>query len=256
MKNSIRKLFSKAKDEIPLPINEPKWKFDPTDPRKFFFMHIPKTAGTTFRKMLHRQAPKNYMWPDQQFLRENGNRYPSRKQLVSDYKSELNHPILIGHYGMDLLTVLPEDVIILTFVRNPYERILSHIKHICALDNSFDGDPNKVVEEKLLDILYIQSKMLQYKPHNNKGFKKLLDNIDRIEFVGLTEEFEKSIALCNKMFGWKLEMIEPQNQRKNEILDSLSAINKNKIIMQLVPEIKAYRNVHLKFQKLCKEHNI
>jgi len=239
-----------------LPVEKPQWTFDPTDERKFFFMHVPKTAGTTFRKMLDRHAPQGYLWPDQKFLKKNGNRYPSRKQLVSKYKKELNSPIVSGHYGMDLASTLSEDVIILTFIRNPYERILSHIKHICALDKNFNGDPNLVLDSNFDTIMYLQSKMLMFKPHTREGAMKNLACIERINFIGLTEEFERSVRLCNIMFGWKLELIEPQNQRKDEILGPLSSKNRNKIIRHLIPEIRAYSNVLTKFEVLCQKYNV
>ena len=254
MSKKFLKIFAKAKEV--LPEDKPLWSFDPTDDRKYFFMHVPKTAGTTFRKMLHRHAPKNYLWPDQQFLKNNGNRYPSRKNLLSKYNDKLTTPILSGHYGMDLLPVLSEDIIILTFIRNPYERILSHIKHICALDKEFRGDPNLVLDKKFDTIMYVQSKMLRFRPHNREGAKKLLESIDRINFIGLTEEFDRSIALCNKMFNWKLELIEPQNQRKEETIQALTPKNKTRIIHYLIPEIRAYSNAHLKFESLCEEYGV
>jgi len=56
LNSKFRKIFAKAKNN--LPAEKPTWSFDPNDERKFFFMHVPKTAGTTFRKMLYRHAPR------------------------------------------------------------------------------------------------------------------------------------------------------------------------------------------------------
>jgi len=254
LKNKLINLFSKAKES--LPEEKPLWSFDPQDERKFFFMHVPKTAGTTFRKMLDRHAPEGHLWPDQKFLKKNGNRYPNRKQLIDNYKKELNSPIISGHYGMEIASLLPEDILILTFIRNPYERILSHIKHICALEKEFKGDPNLVLESKFDMIMYLQSKMLNFKPHTREGAMKNLECIERINFIGLTEEFERSITLCNKMFDWNLEMIKPQNQRNNEILAPLSGKNRSKIIRNLIPEIRSYSNVLAKFESLCEEYKV
>jgi len=157
---------------------------------------------------------------------------------------------------MDLLKHLSDDVIILTFIRNPYERVLSHIKHICAIDQTFNNDPNLVIQKKLSHILHVQSRMLRYHPINKLGFQKMEGNVKRINFIGITEEFEKSIALCNKMFDWKLETISPQNQRPSEILNQLSPKNKNLVIQRLIPEIRVFRTTYDKYQRLCDEYEV
>ena len=254
MKNKFKNIFAKAKESIPE--IEEKWKFDPNDPRKFFFMHIPKTAGTSFRKILYQHAPPNYLWPSQKFLRENENGYPTLQELLSNYKNELNKKIIIGHYNFDLIQHLPNDVFVLTFLRNPYDRVLSHIKHMCALDNKFQNNPNLVVENNFKQIISVQSKMLRFQPPNKKGFETMQANIERINFVGITEEFDKSIQLCNTMFNWNLENIKPQNQRPNKQLEMLTEINKSKIIQAIIPEIRTYKVAYSKFNALCKQYQL
>ena len=255
MKNSIRKLFSKAKEEIPFPSNKPEWKFDTNDPRRFFFMHIPKTAGTTFRKILENHAPKGHVWPDQNFLKTSGKKYPSEKILLEKYRTEMASPIFLGHYNLDILQHLSKDIIVITFLRNPYERVLSHIKHEVKVQKNI-VDPNDVVENKLNKILYTQSHMFRFKPTNQIGLKNMKKNIGRINFIGITEEFDRSIDLCNRMFEWNLEKIEPQNQIDDSILDQLSSKNRSKIITNLIPEIRTYRNALQKFNQLCAKYKV
>lgn len=232
------------------------WKFDNNDPRRFFFMHIPKTAGTTFRLILNRHAEEGYLWPDQKFLNSNKSKYPQRAELLSTYKNYLNKNILVGHYDIDILNNLPKDTITLTILRNPYERILSHIKHICAVDQKYNGDPNLVLEQNMKQIVYTQSRMLKFQPFNKIGFDNVKKNINRINFIGLTEEFEKSIHLCNKMFDWHLDLIAPQNQRPDKVIEMLSSSNKSLIIKKLIPEIRTYNLASKKFNKLCEQYNV
>ncbi len=254
MKNKIQSIFNRVTKA--LPEVKPEWMFDFGDKRKFFIMHIPKTGGTTFRKMINRHSPEGYLWPDQQFLTNNGLKYPKQKDLFPKHKVNINSPILIGHYNLDVIKELDKDIIILAFFRNPYERILSHLKHVCAVNKSYNNDPNKVLEKNFKQIQHVQSRMLRYQPLNKKGFDKMQQNFHKIHFVGITEEFNRSINLCNKMFNWKLDIIEPQNRRPVQINEKLSEENKSKIIKELTPEIETYNIAYMKFTNLCEEFNI
>ncbi len=88
-------------------------------------MHIPKTAGTTFRGFLERS------------IRENGGNpapfsgtYPSYANfLATAGRLGEKFDLISGHYPFHVRTLLPAGSPIISLIRNPIERCLSHIKH-------------------------------------------------------------------------------------------------------------------------------
>ena len=111
---------------------------------KLFFMHIPKTAGTSFRRFLERSVREcggavseraaDGIWsPDSES-------YPSYADFVANRAEPFrNCDLVSGHYPYHVTAFLDSDTTVVTVLRNALERCLSHVKHQMALEKQVNG---------------------------------------------------------------------------------------------------------------------
>jgi hypothetical protein len=106
---------------------------------RLFFMHIPKTAGTSFRRFLERsvreqgarvsERTRDGIWS------EDSESYVSYDEFVSEAGARLrDFELVCGHYPYHVTELLPSGVVVVTVLRDPLARCLSHVKHQMALE--------------------------------------------------------------------------------------------------------------------------
>ena len=90
-----------------------------------YFLHIPKTAGTSVTKWLADHIDQEKVCPAKNW-----------DQLVMlDQRALSTYRIFAGHFGMDFEPFLGRRIAAVTLLRNPLRRTISHYKHVCR-------DPN------------------------------------------------------------------------------------------------------------------
>lgn len=106
---------------------------------KLFFMHVPKTAGTSFRRFLERSMrarsasvsarERDAIWSDE------SESYPSYDAFVApEGAAHRACDLVCGHYPWHVVELLPPETQVITVLRDPLERSLSHVKHQIALE--------------------------------------------------------------------------------------------------------------------------
>ena len=176
------------------------------------FMHIPKTAGTSLRKIIENQV----LAKERLFI------YSAEDKLdFVNFKNKDKLKLIFGHfnYADRLDTYLDRQYKFITFMRNPVEQVISNYYH---LYNTFIKNKNKpkqksFVNRKFLESLEafvtntrvannLQTKYITGLTHNKQKLypKKTLNlakyHIDNyFDFVGVTENYNDSIKyICNK----------------------------------------------------------
>lgn len=95
-------------------------------PNKFYFLHIPKTAGTSIRDWISESGRFN-VCPDGLW-----------SQLLSRDATELkDYSLFFGHFYRHLFRHVAFPLEILTFLRNPFDRALSHYHHVLRDGNHY-----------------------------------------------------------------------------------------------------------------------
>ncbi|HEC84763.1 MAG: hypothetical protein DRR08_26700 [Candidatus Parabeggiatoa sp. nov. 2] len=179
--------------------------------KKLFFLHIPKTAGTSLRKLIKKEYPGKaclYLY------------YPAPFQPAVIKEIHANLPaakVLYGHFSFGIHQLLGIQGHYVAFLRNPIERVISFYNHNARQS---DTPYYAAIQEGLSLLDMLQSERI---PETNNhvtriiaccGLPGMLDDtrvleqaLDNIEkhfcFVGLVERFAESVNLLGKKLGWK-----------------------------------------------------
>jgi len=198
-----------------------------------YFLHIPKTAGSSFTCFLDEYYEKEKIFPFQNwndFLKKRPSNMP-------------NYELARGHFGYCFHHVFGiEKINFMTILRNPIERTISQYHHMTVdrMNNNWIYEfPYSKIEHMLYKcpwvISNIQVKHLAYdenilekeikfpyiflENYENKNmeilFEKACFNLNKFIFIGIFEKIEKSIEnLCEKM-SWTKKQINHVNFLKN-----------------------------------------
>ncbi len=162
----------------------------------YFFVHIPKTAGTSFRKALQQNESVSMIY-------DYGEKFPesSRELLKIDPLTltpsnaifhEQKHNILCGHVNYQRYAHCVSENNIISIVRNPVERIVSeyqHLKRLAGLSISFEEFYSNTIQQdkqwKLLKGLGAEAEVL----------------------IGLTSHYKYFVELFSDKFALPIETI-------------------------------------------------
>jgi hypothetical protein len=164
----------------------------------FLFVHIPKTAGTSFRVGLQRIAAGR-------ILRDYGSEtpettdalrpigYPLQTEAVRALVDEQEIEWIVGHvpYRRYAFLVPPERVV--AFVRDPVERVVSEYHHF-RRHHGYVG----TLAEFALD------------PRNHDMQARCLRGLplERIALLGVSSQYDRSLALFERRTGIRVESIQ------------------------------------------------
>jgi len=218
--------------------------------KKIFFLHIPKTAGTSLREIII----KNYGIENCYFIYSKGAGFNTLDDFKSLDKQKINkYKVFMGHVTYNTELFKDIDAEFVTFIRNPIDRIISYYQHIMNNDTKF-------AEQKVSLLRYLEnSKDIQLHNHQvrvlsnlrnlpitNKHLVHAKQNYkNKFLLVGLVEDFHESIKILSKKYKWKFS-------------DNIKAnVSKNKIDRQYyskleISKIKAMNELDFKFYRWVK----
>jgi len=164
------------------------------------FVHIPKTAGTSFK-----DAAIKYVGDSLVAKHYGGGSLESTPWIIENLSDNKDYPALyrrlivekfqffIGHmHAMPAALVVPIRQVA-TIMRSPTEQVLSHYNHhVRWLD--YKGSVSDYINSKAFK--NIQSRMLAPLP------------ISLIGFIGITEDYNNSIDIFNRMYGYKFNALK------------------------------------------------
>lgn len=167
--------------------------------RDIVFVHIPKTAGTSLRKAFE-QSAKNHL-----ILKDYGNSPETtpalsaliKEQRLADLRQKFDRPnrgiFVSGHVPAKRYWPFFHAESFVTFVRNPVDRVLSEYNHFVS-----HYGWNKPVEEFVAT------------PRFRNLMTRVLEGVDlaAFGFIGITEEYERSMDQLRSFVGIELPMLK------------------------------------------------
>lgn len=161
---------------------------DPT--KTYYFLHIPKTAGTTFKSILQQEfQPEQICYAD--------NLLSLSKNWYSD------HRLFMGHYFYGIDKIIGKKPVYLTFLRDPVKRFISHYHYLKRLEwhpfHQYTGSIESFMDSPVIQehCANVQTRMLAATV--NKNVKEHWDKPALL----LLRELEKSVMRSDKS---KLEL--------------------------------------------------
>jgi hypothetical protein len=175
-------------------------------PPKACFIHIPKTAGTTLARLIER----NYRACQRQSFY---NKAAIQNQLPKALQNP-NIKMVYGHYFFKEDLFPPQQVYTFTFLRHPVHRVVSNYLHLKRSANPRHkewmqgiGSLPQFLETKQAynnqcRRLAGAQNMAAFKAAPQAALELALKRVKTLGLIGITEDFDKSLALLAHDLGW------------------------------------------------------
>ena len=193
--------------------------------KKLFFMHMPKTGGTSLEAYLRDQYAVESIFPKFNYLNFG----------LTDLSCIKYYNLVMGHFDIRVLNYLPEDCIKATIFREPVSLTISALKH-AMLDSNFcptglnlEGKSlQQIIRDEgiLLQFCNLQTGYLSSLPYFKNypdvlaeefvfngivlDFDRALSNLKKFDFVGIFEEYDESLNYLADLCGLYQPKVKPR----------------------------------------------
>ena len=238
------------------------------------FIHIPKSGGTTFREICKSKYLVGEHW---YFVPPLNN--DSLSAVLKMAPSNIRRIKMIsGHhpYGLHKLLDEPTPRIYLTMLRHPVDRTVSLFNYLNKINlypelrergmgflDFIKSGINQTTDNGMTRYLCGDSgSAIPYGEVSLAHARQAIENMNNhFAFVGLSEKFDLSMLVIQKILGWKYPpWYVPYNQTKLPIItvEALSSAEKDFLLDFLRPDIMLYEEARrlfpLKVESVLGEH--
>ncbi len=216
--------------------------------KHILFIHIPKTAGTSFRIAAEEYFGKENTFYDYTLLSDETSKeiktaiYDANDlyQLYSMI-SKSEDSFLSGHYSVEKYDRVYSALNIVSFVRNPIEQVISHFNHYKNYHNYKKEFVDFMKEPRFRNT---QHSMLHRRPLAYYGF------------LGLTEEYATSIEMFNALYGTELLPIYANTKSEGSLkIEDIDKKTQDQIKRLNSKDIKLYESIKKQFELRKKLYN-
>ena len=189
---------------------------------RFFFLHVMKTAGTTFVRQLQQQFPTESIYP-----------CPTIDWVTEhDYEAYINIPRLLaltperraeirvytGHFPFMVCDLVAPGITTLSVLREPLARTVSVLKHFKRVEPRFrECTLEAIYDDRQIFRFFVenhQAKVFSLVPEDNEPaincgltmddarYERARRNLARVDVLGLTEAYDDFVLETQRRFGW------------------------------------------------------
>lgn len=210
---------------------------------KFHFLHVPKTAGVTLHSLLQQNFKIEETFVFRQFSNTGQFDYlPKRVSRVFGYNFVSAHFPFWYFQKNDLR--FGQNYIV-TVLRDPIERVISHWTYINSRRNLKDMEPL----QSPLDVHpNIMCKMFASDPNltGEELLKSSIENLQKINFIIFQDDFENGVKALFAKLNFPIPQTIPVLNPSSKIEVSVETIKKIKELNALDIQLYEFANQHLR----------
>lgn len=188
-------------------------------PPSYFFVHVMKVGGFSLARMIRTEIfSGRELYPHEVdgHALEASISYPTLRNLPEQRRREIR--FYSGHFPFAASQTLGSHIRTFALFRDPVERVVSHIKHFKqrtpgykdrTLEEIYQNPPafaayldNLQLRAFAIDSIAQGGSMFEPTRLSESDIERALDRVDRVDVVGLTEDFADSVRLMATEFGW------------------------------------------------------
>lgn len=174
--------------------------------RTIVYLHLPKCGGTSLSVALERLVGPLEVFPDRQMIGRNGGDYPGFERYLGMTARERAAVRLVrGHYGFDIVEQVAGPRCSIVVLRDPVGRAVSNVLHLMRRDPAFAALPFGAVVDAAAEphLTNLQTRYLSGAagPPSEDDLERALENLRRIDFVGVTDRLDAFGALVMRYLG-------------------------------------------------------
>lgn len=202
------------------------------EPRRFFFAHVQKAAGTSLFGQLQREFPRAALYPDPSdaapmpapilFVSHLEARYRLRRDDIR---------VVTGHFPLRTTEVLGDPFTTMTVVREPVERTLSFLRHHRRRNTEDAGrsleeiyeDPIRfhgLVENNMVKMFSLtpdemtagDGLMTHVRDFGPERRARAREGLESVDVLGLDTDYPAFVGELSTRFGWDLGEVMTSNR--------------------------------------------
>jgi hypothetical protein len=187
-----------------------------------FFVHVPKTAGGTFREHVRANLGNDAVYPSQY-----GDGVYWKISRLREAAAERGDAIraYVGHFPYSVAVGLGIDMTTVTILRDPIERTISALRYRRAVHN-LDASLEELYEDRrsfLRVIQNIQTRMFATRPDDDieayftimdidsERFETAKQHLAAVDLLGFQERLPEFLASVEDRFGWDIGAVNDQH---------------------------------------------
>lgn len=174
------------------------------------FVHIPKTAGTSFKGLLS----KLYT-PSETIIIDSDGWYKDTKLAHTTNRNSLpgaqqvqpssNIKYIVGHFNANRFVDLYPNANYITWVRDPIQRLLSHYNYYLR-SGRYYGQFNK--EKRAYDLINFET-YSTHKLNINSMSQQINIPLSKFKFIGIVEKYDEEVERFKRILG--IDIINDKN---------------------------------------------
>lgn len=222
-------------------------------------MHLPKTAGTSFRKSLIERFGRKmivcyrgqaYSQADVIFEFSGPvlmDLSPDDQKKLNEYCRKNGSRCFHGHFSLTPIWGVIDNPVYITFIREPFDRMISAFNY---LRKSRPGAADHFTFEKFIE---------HDKTKNVYQSLGLADHFDDMHFVGITEQFNRSLLLLEKKFPYIGKLSSERanvSDKKSFSIDDVDDSLLEKFVDYNYIDLELYDKALARFEQECAEYGV
>jgi hypothetical protein len=193
---------------------------------RFFFLHVMKTGGATFRQHVVANFGPGEVYPDPAFETNMfiaNTRIEYLRDLAAERKAKIR--AYTGHFPFLCVDMLGIPLVTLTLLRDPVARTISYLRHCKRYhENQHDLSLDEIYDDPFVNTLFIrnhQAKLFCLEASDEPlTYMHVVDvddarlatakaNLATVDVIGFTEEYDAFIDAMRDRFAWRFGAVAP-----------------------------------------------